>query len=454
MRNIVKCLLLLGIIFANLQFANAEQFQHNLLKMDVYKTSLGGVKVTLYTNKPYSDNIVVNKKTDNEYVILMPETLNSMTAKPALSKVSDVIKDINVKTQQYNAQGKGYTKITFSTAKPVEITSQVQTLNTGGYQINDKDYKELLNQVSKKTAETKKSTVKNEKPKTPAPRPLSRPIIKPTVKAVTKTIAKSEKPNKIVVKTVKKQTEKITSPPISKQTAKPVTKVITKPEPKQESTQVATPIAPIAPTSVEPTKTENKAIEQQPVPPTSAQVSSPIIGKFEQYKQIIKNNIYTALGLAIAAFIILLLGARRMLRGTHANKKIFTENLNEQPQTQTDYAENITEDMTWKEKFQAQSEQDSLAEDQVSIDESTELNHLFAEDNEEFVDESSTQLPQAETFSTESSILDEFINQQELYEPSTLKTFFPTKTKKMTFRLKLRTIFRLSLTKQKMNQNS
>lgn len=116
------------LITTGLAFA-VETFQNNLLKIDVYQSSLGGVKITLYTSKPYTDPINVIKKTDLDYVIFMPETSSSISAKPTLKSAQEVIKNIDIKTQPYANQMKGYTKIIISTTKATNITPQVQTLN-------------------------------------------------------------------------------------------------------------------------------------------------------------------------------------------------------------------------------------------------------------------------------------------------------------------------------------
>lgn len=130
---ILSCVLL---ITTRLAFA-VEAFQNNLLKMDVYHSSLGGVKITLYTSKPYTDPINVIKKTDLEYVIFMPETSSSISAKPTLKPAEEVIKDINIRTQPYENQLKGYTKIIISTTKATNITPQVQTLNAAALSKNE-----------------------------------------------------------------------------------------------------------------------------------------------------------------------------------------------------------------------------------------------------------------------------------------------------------------------------
>lgn len=118
------------IFLIKMQGASATQsFQNNLVKADFYKNVSGGIKITLYTNKQYKDAIVANKKGENQYVILMPETSHSTDVKPYISSVSDLIKKVDVKTQQYDTNLKGYTKITIITSKPINIVPEVKTLN-------------------------------------------------------------------------------------------------------------------------------------------------------------------------------------------------------------------------------------------------------------------------------------------------------------------------------------
>lgn len=138
------------LITTGLAFA-VETFQNNLLKIDVYQSSLGGVKITLYTSKPYTDPINVIKKTDLDYVIFMPETSSSLSAKPILKPAEEVIKNIDIKTQPYENQMKGYTKIIISTTKATTITPQVQTLNAALLSKNEVT-------VPKKTVTVKEKT--------------------------------------------------------------------------------------------------------------------------------------------------------------------------------------------------------------------------------------------------------------------------------------------------------
>lgn len=111
------------LIFATQTFA-AGDYNNELLKVDLDQTSDNAVRVNIYTDKPYKEKIIVNKKPNNKYVILLPETSNGTLVKPDISGISN-IKDVDVKTQQYSSlPGKGYTKITIDSKTPVDIVPQ------------------------------------------------------------------------------------------------------------------------------------------------------------------------------------------------------------------------------------------------------------------------------------------------------------------------------------------
>lgn len=420
-----------------------ETFQNNLLKVDLYESSLGGVKMTLYTNKPYTDTVRVNKKSDSEYVILMPETSNSLTAKPSLRAASNAVKNVEVKTQQYSGQIKGYTKIVVTTSKPVEIMPQVQVLS-GAPQISEKEYNELIAQSAKKNigkTVTKPVQTAAKAPMKSATKPLAKPpvyvqkpresvktITSETKATATKTVAKkpaveqkTARPNVVnaskvsTIKAVKETPKKVEAPVIKKAEA-----------PKKE-TVVTTPVAkaPIAKTTTEETlkqevvtpaltsetqtptlKPEEKVgpapvattLEQPPVAPVKE------TNKLQVYKHMIKNqvkatmkknNVYTLAGMALIPIILLLLILRvigKSVKKMRAQKSSFMANLKEKPVKTTDIAGKITEDMNWKEKFKTYTEatkeraQDQAASD--SMQESPELDDLFGEDEFPHIEES------------------------------------------------------------------
>ena len=129
-KEIVKSTILLTTLcFALSQGAFAAE-NKELVGMDLDQNSDGSVKVNIYTDKPYTEQIIVNKKPDNKYVILLPETVNTMGVKPDVTGVSNV-KGIDVKTQHYSSlPNKGYTKITIDGKRPIEIVPQTHVSRT------------------------------------------------------------------------------------------------------------------------------------------------------------------------------------------------------------------------------------------------------------------------------------------------------------------------------------
>lgn len=430
-------IILLCVLFIGARVGHAsETFQNNLLKMDFYQSSSGAIKVTLYTSKPYNDVINVNKKSDVEYIILMPETANSMTANPILNAVAGTVKAVIVKTQQYENNITGYTKITVATTKPIEIIPQVQTLKGSDYQLSENDYKELLAQTAKqtkiqpktegkKTLPVKKTTVyaglhsksdlnlksrlgltkgtaENTRRVTLSPKRREgltqqqkvgytsnasrhKSIQKPYLTQATRgkrnlyqSKPRSYKKNIVKPQIVEKPKHVETKPVETKSSIQQ--NVIT---PPTAETKVSAPVEEIK----EQTPLQTQTVAQQPQIPTVQENPAPVqsVGKFQKYKNIIKNNLYAILGLIFAAFILLLLGARKKIKNTHKQKETFINHLDEMSPTVTDYTEKINEDMTWKEKFQTYKE---TAQEQSQIDETAkpkeetfqdieELNELF-----------------------------------------------------------------------------
>src|SRR5574344_1236057 len=217
LKSILVCAVVLSTCAG---FASAAETQNNLLKTDVYKTSKNGVKVTLYTSKPYKEPLVVNKKSDNEYVIYLPETVNAQTSRPT-NKSSD-IQSVDIKTQQGK---KSYTKVLIKTSKAVEITPQVQTLANSTYKMTDNEYKNLMSHVSKKTVAPQLRAKAVTKPKTVVK--IEKPILKSITKKVLKTQNKIEQP-KVSKPIIKKQVQQ-TKPQVKVQT---ITRQVNQPKPQ------------------------------------------------------------------------------------------------------------------------------------------------------------------------------------------------------------------------------
>ncbi len=100
-------------------FAVDNKYSNQLLKVDVEKAydDDNAVNLTLYSSKPYKIKVTPIKKSDNEYVIFLPETYHSITSRPDISSSEGKVKDLDVKLVPYvgDTDNNGYTKITVKT---------------------------------------------------------------------------------------------------------------------------------------------------------------------------------------------------------------------------------------------------------------------------------------------------------------------------------------------------
>lgn len=501
-------LIIVGLLLVGIQIVFAsETFQNNLLKIHLFKNPLGEIKILLLTNKQYKDAVIANKKSDFEYVILMPETANSLTDKPKLDLVSDIIKNVEIKTVQYQNGLKGYTKITIYTLSPVTILPQAQVFSSAAYKFGENDYTELLAQTTKKQpAKTKtvskpmkKEVIALVKPKVTAQakgfKPASRKIEqtkqikKATVKPMTR-ITKISNANVSKTRLTKKANTQVSQVAIKESVkiikpTKPMPKhVIAKSTPKVQKTVVKTlptekpilvpPVKTVsrpaikpanrsyAPESApavigkdvinppyEPVKTEpsvtvpvnNVASIKEPAPKISIPVeqkveeASPLNNNsYAKYKDFVKNNLYLIGGGLTAFFLILLLIAKSMNKSAKTRKETFVSHLKEKPANVTNLAEQITDDMTWKEKFQTYTEANKVDAESsgttyVTPAEKDELDELFVQEeiSPAFVESEDTSFSQdttAETVSAEfvPESFSEENNPEELYSFDEYKT--------------------------------
>lgn len=178
--------------------ANAENV--SLTQVDVKKSSVSDtVDVTFYTTGQ-SQASVVTRKSNNRYVVLLPNISSSSSVTPSLGAVKDLISDVEVK--HVNDGIGGYTKITFSTIKPVNFKTYTKRANP--VIAVQKDYRNIIaqNNSSKPAVE-----------KQPEPQVQ--------VKAAPQVQPKAEKP---VSDTSKLSEAKSVKPAVQKETAKPAQK--------------------------------------------------------------------------------------------------------------------------------------------------------------------------------------------------------------------------------------
>ena len=163
--NIVGIALLLALAVAPVSetFANAEN--NNLVQLDLKRSSNSSVDVTLFTSNNYNDNILVRKKSDNKYVILIPKVQSNGYTSSSLTGVKDLVSNVDVKT--VNDTNGGYTKVTLITTKPLDIKTNTQ--KSSPVTAEQKEYKTLIaqanavkNNIAKPANQPQKSVQKTE----------------------------------------------------------------------------------------------------------------------------------------------------------------------------------------------------------------------------------------------------------------------------------------------------
>lgn len=92
-----------------LTFTQAEA--SSLVRMDINKVSDNALDVTFFTTENAS-NPMVTRKSNNKYVVLMPNVAGKNAGTPDLSAVKDIVSDVNIKHVDDGLGG--YTKVTLS----------------------------------------------------------------------------------------------------------------------------------------------------------------------------------------------------------------------------------------------------------------------------------------------------------------------------------------------------
>ena len=223
--RLVKKILVICASLMTLAPVMGDDFKNSVVNMKFTKDSVGNLKVNVVTAKPYTNPVFVNRKEDNRYVILLPETGNAMCGRPVIDNVAGTVTGVTIKTQPYSAGGcKGYTKITITSPHPIKVTAHA-SVPIGSAPV------QVQKTVAKPTQTVAKTTpVQVQKP---VAKP-TQPVAKTTPVQVQKTVAK---PTQTVAKT--------TSVQVQKQVAKP-TQPVAKTTPVQVQKTVVKPTQPVA----------------------------------------------------------------------------------------------------------------------------------------------------------------------------------------------------------------
>ena len=117
-----KISLIISLLFSAIAFTGvfaAENFKNSIMAIEFEPASDDAVNMVISTKIPYSGVINPIKKDANTYVIMLPDT-QSLTLSPDYSKVGS-ISSVNVRTMAGTQTSSGYTKITVTTAAPINL---------------------------------------------------------------------------------------------------------------------------------------------------------------------------------------------------------------------------------------------------------------------------------------------------------------------------------------------
>ena len=170
----------------------------SLLQMDVQRASMADtVDVTFYTTGDLS-NSVVTRKSNNRYVVLLPNIHSSSSVTPGIGGVKDLITDVEVKHVDDGIGG--YTKVTFGTTKPINIKTHMKKTNP--LTQAQKDYRAIIAKNNVQNISTEQLT------KTPQTTPVQPAVQKTTtqqaVNVSTQTTSDTSKQIKSVIDNAKK----------------------------------------------------------------------------------------------------------------------------------------------------------------------------------------------------------------------------------------------------------
>jgi len=342
--HIISTALFLSIITAPAVIGDDS---NSLVQLDLKKTSGDSVDVTLVTSNTYGDNVLVRKKSDNKYVILIPKVQSSGFSASNLSGVRDLVSDVDVKT--INDTTGGYTKVTLITTKPLDI--KTKTVKSTPLTSEQKEYNTLIAQANaiKNTVTKDAPKIREQKTEVTVGKVSEQKIQPKQEKQPAKTETKQIEPKKTEAKKADIKLAEITPKNIEKQNRHAhLAELIN--EAKQE--KALEEIPDVAPSVPEPIVNNEIQDIENLVPQETKKVSSISIKSIlSKIKHKIPSKLPKALG------IILLSGFAITLISKRSKKEILNNNYDLQTQDKTDnttITENIINDneLSWKEKYQ------------------------------------------------------------------------------------------------------
>lgn len=348
--NIIGIALMLSLALA----PNVLAADNNLVQLDLKKSANNAVDLTFFTTNPYQDNIVVRKKSDNKYVVLMPKVLTSGYTSPDLNSVRDLVSHIDVKS--INESGNAYTKVTLITTKPLEIKTRSQKAAPVSHE--QQEYKTLIAQAKNNAAKSNTSPAATKpapavnKQEQSAKQELKQTEVKPKNIQETKAKTSETKQNKInqISDKIQSQTEEIK-------------KTITVKKTEQKQDELSKNVPDIIPSAEKP---QNITLPEQPKVNTKPVQSISLLSRIKTKTLIklkeVKHRMPVSIPTAIAFILIPLIGIVSIIKlikssliKSNVLKESFINNLEEKPVMLNSLKYNNIvndEELTWQQKYQ------------------------------------------------------------------------------------------------------
>lgn len=346
----ISLILLLSLSLFSTSVAIADS--NSLTQLDIRKnnSSSSSVDVTLYTTTPYNDSVAVTKKSDNKYVILMPNVSKSSSKSPDLSGLGDIISNVDVKS--VNDPSGSYTKVTLTTTKPINIKTHTQ--KSLPVTEGQKAYRTLLSQ-------------------NPVHKPVPVAVPVNSLKKEEVKVASVKNANKIVKDEKSSQTKITSENKISTQAAK--SKSILKDTAKNKSAQAIQIKADVKRIDKSTPKTENLLASvnnksSNDIVKNADSIRNNTVDSAAKSENITpENNIVyennntgrnqSNMPITLAMIFVPLLGLfflfkliKVSMQNSTMLKKAFIANLKNKKDSVSDYESIISADMNWQEKYQ------------------------------------------------------------------------------------------------------
>lgn len=324
----------------------------DLIQMDIKKTSENDLNVTFFATE-ISDSPIVTRKSDNKYVVLMPNVKGENAGKPDYSALKDLLTDVDIKNID-DGMG-GYTKVTFITKKPVNIKTSIQ--KTAPLSTEEKDTRDLISVVKIKPVQKqdtpnaidiKKATTTTSAGQISAPKKN----VTANLKSISDTKTNAQN-NKIVDNKKNSQNTNVSKMAVANKTivsSPPKNELQTEENFLEVFDERKLEIEDIS--AVETLKTDNQVNEKFVIDEKQLAEIEKISDTHEHEKK--AGGIGFGL-ILFPLFVLYLLAkiARNSVRGSKILKESFRDNLAKQPITQGTYEDIInTQELNWQERYQ------------------------------------------------------------------------------------------------------